>query len=49
MNNRGRLPFAVGASREGSDLTFRVVLFLEGVLIGEVIGKGSGVTGSGIQ
>jgi hypothetical protein len=48
VNDRDRLPFAVGAFREGSDLTFRVILFLEGVLIGEVIGKSSGVTGSGI-
>jgi len=48
VSNRSRLPFAVGASREGLDLIFRVVLFLEGVLIGEVVGKDSGMIGSGI-
>jgi hypothetical protein len=48
VNNRGRLPFTIRVFREGLDLIFRVVLFLEGILIGEVIGKDSGVIGSGI-
>jgi hypothetical protein len=48
VSDRSRLPFTVGASREGLDLTFRVVLFLEGVLTGEIVSKDSGVIGSGI-
>jgi hypothetical protein len=48
VSNRRRLPFTVGTSREDSDLTFLIVLFLERVLIGKIIDESFRVIGFSI-